>query len=39
MNDLAEMVTYLPLRGISFPYLVGRFVESSLAFSDGWNYW
>jgi yeast amino acid transporter len=39
MNNLAEMVTYLPLRGISLPYLVQRFVEPSLAFADGWNYW
>ncbi|KAI0595991.1 proline-specific permease [Biscogniauxia sp. FL1348] len=39
MNDLAEMVTYLPLRGISIPYFVGRFVEPSLAFASGWNYW
>ncbi|KXS93681.1 hypothetical protein AC578_3182 [Pseudocercospora eumusae] len=39
MNDLAEMVTYLPLKGISIPYFVNRFVESSLAFGDGWNYW
>ncbi|KAI0886757.1 proline-specific permease [Annulohypoxylon maeteangense] len=39
MNDLAEMVTYLPLKGISIPYFVGRFVEPSLAFADGWNYW
>ncbi|KAK5131909.1 hypothetical protein LTR08_000497 [Meristemomyces frigidus] len=39
MNDLAEMVTYLPMRGISLPYFVGRFVDPSLAFADGWNYW
>lgn len=39
MNDLAEMVTYLPLKGISIPYFVNRFVEPSLAFADGWNYW
>jgi amino acid transporter len=39
MNDLAEMVTYLPMKGISIPYFVGRFVEPSLAFADGWNYW
>lgn len=36
MNTLAEMVTYLPLRGISLPYFVGRFVDPSLAFADGW---
>ncbi|WPH00025.1 amino acid permease [Acrodontium crateriforme] len=39
MNDLAEMATYLPLRGISIPYYVGRFLDPSLAFADGWNYW
>jgi len=39
MNDLAEMVTFLPLRGISIPYFVAHFVEPSLAFADGWNYW
>ncbi len=39
MNDLAEMATYLPLKGISVPYFVERFVEPSLAFADGWNYW
>ena len=36
MNNLAEMVTYLPLRGISIPYFVQRFVDPSLAFADGW---
>lgn len=35
MNDLAEMCTYLPLKGISIPYFVSRFVEPSLAFADG----
>jgi amino acid permease len=39
MNQLGEMVTYLPLKGISIPYFVSRFVEPSLAFADGWNYW
>ncbi|RMZ04987.1 hypothetical protein D0860_06140 [Hortaea werneckii] len=39
MNNLAEIVTYLPMRGISLPYFVGRFVDPSLAFADGWNYW
>ncbi|KAK4560348.1 hypothetical protein LTR86_005544 [Recurvomyces mirabilis] len=39
MNNLAEMVTYLPLRGISIPYFVDRFVDPSLAFAAGWNYW
>lgn len=39
MNILAEMVTYLPMRGITVPYFVGRFVDPSLAFAAGWNYW
>lgn len=39
MNCLAEMVTYLPMRGITVPYFVGRFVDPSLAFAAGWNYW
>jgi amino acid transporter len=39
MNVLAEMVTYLPMRGITVPYFVGRFVDPSLAFAVGWNYW
>ncbi|ETN46225.1 uncharacterized protein HMPREF1541_00409 [Cyphellophora europaea CBS 101466] len=39
MNDLAEMVTYLPLKGITIPYFVRRYVEPSLAFACGWNYW
>lgn len=38
MNILAEMVTYLPMRGISIPYFVERFVDPSLAFATGWNY-
>ncbi|KAI1264642.1 amino-acid permease inda1 [Xylariaceae sp. FL1019] len=39
MNNLAEMTTYLPMRGISIPYFVNRFVDPSLAFAAGWNYW
>ncbi|UNI13706.1 hypothetical protein JDV02_000425 [Purpureocillium takamizusanense] len=39
MNNLAEMVTYLPMRGITVPYFVDRFVDPSLAFAAGWNYW
>lgn len=39
MNNLAEIVTYLPMKGITIPYFVGRFVDPSLAFADGWNYW
>lgn len=39
MNNLGEMVTYLPMRGITVPYFVERFVDPSLAFAAGWNYW
>jgi len=39
MNNLAEMATYLPLKGVSVPYFVQRFVEPSLGFACGWNYW
>ena len=39
MNNLAEMTVLLPMRGITVPYFVGRFVDPSLAFADGWNYW
>lgn len=39
MNNLAEMVTYIPLKGVSIPYLVERFTEPSLAFATGYNYW
>lgn len=39
MNVLAEMTTYLPVKGVSVPYFVNRFVEPSLAFAAGWNYW
>lgn len=39
MNDLAEMATYLPMRGITIPYFVSRFVDPSLGFAAGWNYW
>ncbi|KNG46596.1 amino-acid permease inda1 [Stemphylium lycopersici] len=39
MNNLAEIVTYLPMRGITIPYFVKRFVDPSLAFATGWNYW
>ena len=39
MSVLAEMTTYLPMNGITVPYFVGRFVDPSLAFASGWNYW
>jgi yeast amino acid transporter len=30
MNNLAEIVTYLPMKGITIPYFVKRFVDPSL---------
>ncbi|KAF2635334.1 amino-acid permease inda1 [Massarina eburnea CBS 473.64] len=39
MNNLAEIVTFLPMKGITIPYFVKRFVDPSLAFAAGWNYW
>lgn len=39
MNVLGEIATYLPLKGISIPYYVSRFVDPSLAFAAGYNYW
>ncbi|ROW09870.1 hypothetical protein VPNG_06300 [Cytospora leucostoma] len=39
MNILAEIACYLPLKGATIPYFVERFVEPSLAFAAGWNYW
>ena len=34
MLDLGEMTAYMPIRGLSVPYLVNRFVEPSLAFAS-----
>ncbi|KAF2707750.1 amino-acid permease inda1 [Pleomassaria siparia CBS 279.74] len=39
MNILGEIATYLPMRGITIPYFVKRFVDPSLSFAVGWNYW
>ncbi|KAJ5899421.1 hypothetical protein N7495_004165 [Penicillium taxi] len=39
MNMLGEMTTYLPVRGVSVPYLVSRFTEPSMGFAVGYNYW
>ncbi|KAK0748451.1 amino acid permease/ SLC12A domain-containing protein [Apiosordaria backusii] len=39
MNAIAEMTTYLPMRGITLPYFTNRYVDGSLAFAAGWNYW
>jgi hypothetical protein len=35
MNNLAEMVTYLPMNGITVPYFVKRSVDPSLASAAG----
>lgn len=39
MNCIAEMTTYLPMKGITIPYFTDRYVDRSLAFALGWNYW
>jgi len=39
MNNIAEMTVYLPMKGITLPYFTGRYVDSSLSFAAGWNYW
>ncbi|KZT26701.1 hypothetical protein NEOLEDRAFT_1062284 [Neolentinus lepideus HHB14362 ss-1] len=39
MNCLGEMTTYLPTKGASVSYYIDRFVDPSLAFAAGWNYW
>ncbi|KAI2726299.1 hypothetical protein DTO013E5_6672 [Penicillium roqueforti] len=39
MNMLGEMTTYLPVQGVSVPYLITRFTEPSLGFAVGYNYW
>ncbi|KAK4891162.1 hypothetical protein LTR27_010236 [Elasticomyces elasticus] len=38
MQALGEMSTLFPVQG-AFMELTGRFVDESLAFSLGWNYW
>jgi lysine-specific permease len=38
MQSLGEMATQLPVAG-SFEAYAERFVDSSLAFAVGWNYW
>ncbi|EPX73408.1 proline specific permease [Schizosaccharomyces octosporus yFS286] len=39
MNVLGEMNTYLPIAGASPSLYIDRFVDKSLAFATGWNYW
>ena len=38
MTSLGEMATYLPVSG-SFSTYATRFVDPSLGFALGWNYW
>ncbi|MGL4583360.1 MAG: amino acid permease, partial [Flavobacterium sp.] len=38
MTSLGEMATYLPVSG-SFSTYAARFVDPSLGFALGWNYW
>lgn len=35
MNVLGEMTTYLPIKGISVPYMIGRYTEPSIGFAAG----
>ncbi|KAI4225776.1 MAG: hypothetical protein L6R36_003662 [Xanthoria steineri] len=39
MQTLGEMAAYIPTSGSSVPLYVKRYVEPSLAFAAGWNYW
>ncbi|CAO3654461.1 unnamed protein product [Mucor hiemalis] len=38
MTCLGEMATFMPVSG-SFNHYATRFVEPSLGFALGWNYW
>ncbi|KAI9316206.1 amino acid permease/ SLC12A domain-containing protein [Dichotomocladium elegans] len=38
MTCLGEMATFLPVSG-SFNHYATRFIEPSLGFALGWNYW
>ncbi|KAL8991889.1 MAG: hypothetical protein Q9169_007565 [Polycauliona sp. 2 TL-2023] len=39
MQTIGEMAAYIPTSGSSVPLYVKRYVEPSLAFAAGWNYW
>ncbi|KAL8948742.1 MAG: hypothetical protein Q9222_005095 [Ikaeria aurantiellina] len=39
MQCLGEMGTWIPTQGSSVPLFVTKYVEPSLAFAAGWNYW
>ncbi|KAL8819239.1 MAG: hypothetical protein Q9223_002294 [Gallowayella weberi] len=39
MQTIAELAAYIPASGSSVPLFVKRYVEPSLAFAAGWNYW
>lgn len=33
--DLGEMTAYMPIKGLTVPYMIKRFVEPSLSFAIG----
>lgn len=39
MNYLAEMICWLPIKGMTPATMVSRYVEPSLGFACGWLYW
>lgn len=39
MQCLGELSAYAPLEGSSVPLYVKRYVDPSLGFAAGWNYW
>ncbi|KAI4147461.1 MAG: hypothetical protein L6R39_003106 [Caloplaca ligustica] len=39
MQCLGELSAWVPVEGSSVPLYVKRYVEPSLAFAAGWNYW
>ncbi|CAK7901809.1 proline-specific permease [[Candida] anglica] len=39
MNILSEMTTFLPLPGNGPQAFVGNYLDPSLGFATGWNYW
>lgn len=39
VTALGEMTSFLPIPGSSVPYFVDRYVDPSVAFAAGWNYY
>ncbi|KAL9596584.1 MAG: hypothetical protein Q9219_005711 [cf. Caloplaca sp. 3 TL-2023] len=39
MQCLGELAAYMPTEGSSVPIYIKRYVEPSVAFAAGWNYW